>query len=229
MSTPDLCYTYIYYDPSRNNEPIYVGQGINNRVWVHFSRKGMHPLTQRLNFMKNRGITPNVGIYAGFDKEFACLLEIELISKFGRKDLGEGSLLNLTNGGENGTPGAKFIFTQDHKDNLSKACIGKIKSVTHRENISLATKGKPNGRKGVFTHSDETKLKMSKPKSEQGRQNIAKGAKKRKPVTEEARKNRALSRVGIEYPIVQCPHCGKEGGSSGMGRWHFNRCKYKDN
>ncbi len=69
MSTPDLCYTYIYYDPSRNNEPIYVGQGINDRVWVHFSRKG----------------------------------------------------------------------------------------------------------------------------------------------------------------IVQCPHCGKEGGSSGMGRWHFNRCKYKDN
>ena len=39
-------------------------------------------------------------IYAGFDEEFALFLEEELIQKLGRKDLGLGTLLNLTDGGE---------------------------------------------------------------------------------------------------------------------------------
>ena len=31
--------------------------------------------------------------------------------------------------------------------------------------------------------------------------------------------------VKIVYKIVQCPHCDKTGGSSAMGRWHFDNCK----
>lgn len=25
--------------------------------------------------------------------------------------------------------------------------------------------------------------------------------------------------------LITCPHCGKEGGSKTMPRWHFNNCK----
>ena len=32
----------------------------------------------------------------------------------------------------------------------------------------------------------------------------------------------------VEYPIKECPHCGKIGGF-GMLRWHFENCKYKGN
>lgn len=32
----DKYYTYVYYDPTRNNEPIYVGKGFNNRVSSNF-------------------------------------------------------------------------------------------------------------------------------------------------------------------------------------------------
>lgn len=95
-----LFYTYVYYDPSRNNEPIYVGKGKDSRAWSHLKSKKKHPFIQRLQFMRKNNILPHIGIYSDFDEEFAHLLEQELISKFGRKDLGKGSLLNLTDGGE---------------------------------------------------------------------------------------------------------------------------------
>jgi len=145
---PDLFYAYIYYDPSRNNEPIYAGKGNKNRVWRHNYRKGMHPFTQRLNFMKKNNIKPIIGIYSGLDEELALLLEEELIAKFGRKDLGQGSLLNLTNGGE-GTKGASRKFTEEHKHNLSASSIGRKKSEDAKANMSRAKAGKPNGKLGI--------------------------------------------------------------------------------
>lgn len=30
-----------------------------------------------------------------------------------------------------------------------------------------------------------------------------------------------------KYKIVQCPHCGKEGGTPGLTRYHFDNCKKK--
>lgn len=95
-------YTYIYYDPLRDNEPIYVGKGHSKRAWVHLYSKRKHPFIQRLQHMKKNGINPIIGLYSGLDEELSLLLEQELISKFGRKDLGKGTLLNLTDGGELG-------------------------------------------------------------------------------------------------------------------------------
>jgi hypothetical protein len=34
-------------------------------------------------------------------------------------------------------------------------------------------------------------------------------------------------RLGYVLSAVKCPHCGKEGGSSAMKRWHFDNCKLK--
>lgn len=144
---PANFYTYIYYDPSRNNEPIYVGKGKKKRAWVHLSSSKKHPFIQRLQKILLNGGKPVIGVYAGLDEEFALLLEEELISKFGRKDLGKGTLLNLTNGGE-GTSG-------------STALLGKKKSEVAKRNMSKAKKGKPNGRKGIFKHSQDTKDNLS--------------------------------------------------------------------
>jgi hypothetical protein len=160
---PILSYTYIYYDPSRNNEPIYVGCGIGDRVWRHLYRKNVHPFTQRLEFMEKNGVKPMIGIYAGLDKELALFLEEELITKFGRKDLGLGPLLNLTNGGEIGPTGAKHPCTDEHKRKLSNASIGKKKSEEARRNMSLAKKDQPGTtRKGM------KKLKIYKVKTPDG-------------------------------------------------------------
>lgn len=74
-------------------------------------------------------------------------------------------------------------FTEDHKQNLSIASKGKPKSKEHREN-------------------------MSKPKSEEHKQKIS-----------EANSN-------ISHPLLTCPYCNLIGGSRNMKRYHFTNCKF---
>jgi hypothetical protein len=154
-------YTYMYYDPSRNNEPIYAGKGYNDRAWDHFSRIDRHPFTQRLQFMKKNGISPVIGLYAGLDEEFAHLLEIELISKFGRKDLGKGPLLNLTDGGE-GVRG--LVRSEESKQKSGSARKGKPRSEEIKKKISETKKGSTPWNKGLQTGplSVEHKKHLSK-------------------------------------------------------------------
>ena len=136
-----IYYTYIYYDPSRNNEPIYVGKGKDHRAWDHLKTKSKKntPILNRIRFMKRNNIVPIIGLYSGIDEELSHLLEEELIAKFGRKDLGKGPLLNLTNGGEGGS--------------------GSIRSEETRRKIGVANIGKDR------THSQETKNKISTTKT----------------------------------------------------------------
>ena len=100
-------YIYRYTDPSRN-EVIYIGQGTKSknefaRSRVHVKRKDKHPFTQRLQKMAREGVQPVIEILIeGIDKELADLIETEAIDKYGRKDLGKGPLLNLTDGGDGG-------------------------------------------------------------------------------------------------------------------------------
>ncbi len=162
-------YAYIYYDPSRNNEPIYAGKGNDSRAWDHLSRNDRHPFTQRLQFMKNNGVSPIIGLYAGLDEDFAHLLEIELISKFGRKDLGKGPLLNMTNGGE----GVK----------------GLIRSEESKRKSGAARKGKPRTEE-VKRKISETKKQMSDIKM--GNKNPMFGKKR----SEEARLKGIKSNLG---------------------------------
>jgi hypothetical protein len=94
-------YTYLYRDPSRNNEPIYVGKGKERRAWVHLRRTDKHPFTQRLQKMKRNGIKPVIEFLCkDVDEELSFLCEEEAISLYGRKDLGKGPLLNLSDGGD---------------------------------------------------------------------------------------------------------------------------------
>ena len=93
-------YVYLYVDPTRD-EKIYVGMGQKKRAWYHTKRKDMHPFVQRLQLMLREGIQPEITfICTGVDVDLAALVEQEAIAKFGRKDLGLGTLLNLTDGGE---------------------------------------------------------------------------------------------------------------------------------
>jgi hypothetical protein len=100
-------YAYLYIDPSRTHprvsegEPIYVGKGTKQRAWAHLGRTDRHPFTNRLKSLKKKGIEPIIKFLAqGIDEELAILVEQEAINLYGRKDLGLGPLLNLTDGGE---------------------------------------------------------------------------------------------------------------------------------
>ena len=50
-----------------------------------------------------------------------------------------------------------------------------------------------------------------------------KGRKLPKSVCEKMSK----SKKGIPQKKIECPHCGKIGGTT-MYRWHFDNCKYKE-
>lgn len=191
----DKFYTYIYYDPSRNNEPIYVGKGQNKRAWEHLTSRRKHPFIQRLEFMKSNNIDPVIGFYSGLDEELSLLVEEELISKFGRKDLRQGPLLNLTDGGELGAN--KSIET---RKKMSENNLGKKLSETTKKKMSLSRIG--------FKPSKDTKLKISE--GQKGRI----GGMYGKSHSEESKKKSAISNSET--------HKGKKRVYNADGTWTFS-------
>jgi hypothetical protein len=67
-------------------------------------------------------------------------------------------------------------------------------------------------------------LKYNTPKA-RTRPNKNKG----RPLSQEWIDKSAASRTGMKYEVITCPHCGKQGGSCTMPRWHFDNCKYRKN
>lgn len=184
MQREALFCAYIYYDPSRNNEPIYVGKGSENRPWHHLHRTDKSPFPNRLRKMKRHGINPIIGIYTELSEELAFLVEIELISKFGRKDLGKGTLLNLTDGGD----GASNP-TQEVRNKISEANKDRPKSHAQKEKIRKSMSGKlgKSGKDNPFfgkTHTKESLIKIGEASStriysDDARRNMSESARRR--------------------------------------------------
>lgn len=93
-------YVYRYTCPIRN-QVIYIGKGTRKRAYAHLRRRDMHPFVQRIQWICKQGEQPIIDfVCKGVDEELAFLVEIEAISKYKRKDISGGTLLNLTDGGE---------------------------------------------------------------------------------------------------------------------------------
>lgn len=142
-----------------NNEVFYIGIGLNNDF------KRAHSKCNRNKYWKN--IVNKVGyivehIKTNITWEEACNIEKKLIEQYGRKDLNEGKLVNMTNGGD-GVIG--LIQTDEHKRKNSDANKGRVKSVEHIKKlrnriVTEETKQKiSNSNKGKH-HIDETKQKI---------------------------------------------------------------------
>ncbi len=99
-------YIYCYTCPIRN-EYIYIGRGRgadNKRMLDHLlegPRNKNKPLPNRIKWIKKHGQEPIIEkIVTGLDFNQAKAIETFWIKTIGRKDLGLGPLLNLTDGGE---------------------------------------------------------------------------------------------------------------------------------
>jgi hypothetical protein len=126
------------------NEIFYVG--IGNSVKRAFDKNSRN---QYWNNIVNK-TDYTVEIYAeNLDWESACRLEKKLILQYGRKDLGLGTLCNLTNGGD-GVIG----HSKESIEKIRKAHLGREHSEQERRNRSNSLKGKK--------RSAETKKNMSK-------------------------------------------------------------------
>jgi len=175
-------YLYCHKNPI-TEELFYVGIGTNKRAWDFVSGRNSH----YKNYIKKHG-KPIVDILKeNLTKEEACVLEIEFISKYGRKGIEpDGILLNKSIGGEIIALGNKF--TEEQKQKIVNAKKGQIYNIPEgrihgskgkpkpkdfmgsevKDKISKANKGKkhnkPHSSKGI-PRSEETKQKISRANS----------------------------------------------------------------
>ena len=171
------------------NKVFYVGIGSDDKY------KRAKVKTNRSSYWKNIVNKTDYKIEIIIDDieyEQACKKEIEFIQLYGRKDKGLGTLVNLTNGGE-GTLG--IILSDETRKKMSLSQSGKV--------LSESTLIKFRAKK-----SEQTKLKMCNPKTEEHKLNISK------------------ARLGVKAKLIICPNCNKKGGENTMKRWHFNNCKF---
>jgi hypothetical protein len=174
--------SYVYAYLREDGSPYYIGKGIGVRY------KEKHtvavPPLDRIEFIK-QNLT---------DQE-AINLEIALISKYGRKDLGTGILRNQTAGGEGGVPGPLV------RKKLSDAKIG-----NRPNNYGKKYTTGPSAAKSI-SKTGQNNPQYGKERTDEERMRISKGIKE-----------------GWSRPTLTCPHCGKQG-KVGMTRWHFDQCK----
>jgi len=130
-------YIYAYQDPN-TLDIFYIGKGCGWRYRDISGRKHNKHLYNKIQKYRRNGLLIDditFKLHENLNETTALQLEIQLIKEYGRRDLGEGSLLNLTDGGD-GVVGLKkklptlLPFAEDIKrmyleDGLSMKKIGK--------------------------------------------------------------------------------------------------------
>jgi hypothetical protein len=191
-----IFYVYGLIDP-RNNLPFYIGKGTINpkrrgvryrRILEHLSKSdtvNKFKVKVMEKILLNYDKIPYI-IYKYFDDEVECFTcEVELISKYGRRDLKSGCLTNLTNGGE--------------------GFSGRIKTTEEKFKISQAKKlyyeSNPANFKGC-KHTEETKRLMSE-KQQQMAKHLSMKATGRKHTEETKQKLREIN-LGRKIPKEIC-------------------------
>lgn len=234
---------YVYIYRLLDGTPIYVGKGSRWRFRDHFGPKYKTRLGFKLRKLRKEegySLYPEF-IFVKDDRE-GLSLEIALISKFGREDLGTGTLYNLTDGGE-GTSG--WVMTDAAKErrkaspfvNKQFPWAGQPMPEEIRKKIGDALRGpnSPNYRKKLSPEQVAfiKKVNTGKIMSEEAKAKISLASRGEKnghfgkPHSEEA-KRRMSETKKARSPRRPCPHCGKEGAGSNMSRYHFDNCKHKE-
>lgn len=146
MVSESKYYIYLHSNPS-NGDVFYVGRGCDGRDSSHHGRSSYwRKIVKKYGFFIDRVIT-------GLSNDQANYYEKAIIA--GLRDAGV-NLTNLTDGGD-GLIG--LIFTDVHKDRISKAKLGRPFTEEHKAKLAKAKLGKKRG-----PHSEEHKRRLSESK-----------------------------------------------------------------
>ena len=160
----------VYYHRRKDTgEVFYVGIGNNKRPYSKSNRNNYWS-----NIVNKVGYDVDI-IHTDLTWDESSALEIQYIKEFGRKDLGLGNLVNMTNGGDGANSFSPEIrkrcghkkgtkFSKEVCENMSKSFLGIKKSETHRINISKKLKGL----KKTDTHIKNMSIAFNKNKSHVG-------------------------------------------------------------
>jgi len=127
---------YIYFHrKSDTGEVFYIGKGQKKYKYDRAYMKENHNKWWK-NIVNKHGYIVEIICY--FDNEYlSCITEKYFIKKIGRRDLGLGPLVNLTDGGE-GLSG--HIFTKEHREKIGTANKCRIiKNETREKQSRIAT------------------------------------------------------------------------------------------
>ena len=202
----------------------YIGSG--TRLWHSIKKYGRENFSiEILEFLSDRET---------LKKRESELITVEMLN--------DPMCMNLRTGGEGG-----YSFVEEVKVRMKsrwtperrKAQANRLRNVTKkrflnyeykpkRKRLSITEYGRIRSnlalkqwerQKGNSDRFNEIRLKMSTSAKE----------RERAPHTEESKKKMSKLKIGKKQSIVECPHCGKFGGSATMPRWHFDNCKLKEN
>jgi len=155
-----VIYRHIRLD---TNEVFYIGIGKSSDRAFSYKKRNKH-----WNNIVNKTEYEVQVLKSDLSWDDACELEKILISYYGRKDLGLGPLVNMTDGGD-GCIG--FIITDEYRDRLSKSLKGRVFTDEHKQKIGIS---KLNNKYNLGKkRSDDTKNKIGlksigRKKTEQG-------------------------------------------------------------
>ena len=208
-------YVYIHRKAT-TGEVFYVGKGHGDRAY-EFGRNDHWNKTAR-----KHGFSVKI-VETGLQEWYALELEMDLIALYGRNDLGYGTLVNWTDGGE-GVSG--LIHSKETKQKLKSISTGNTSAKGHtvsaqaraiisakltnptkefRKILSESHKGKvnpPETRAKISLSNtgrkptEETLQKLRKPKSEEHRKNISLG-KTGKPFSDSHKKALSEARIAV--------------------------------
>jgi hypothetical protein len=213
-------YVYTLIDP-RSSLPFYVGKGSGERCNAHvveakYYVKRKSPKLNKIRKLMRLGMEPIV-VKLEENVSDKQALDLECLLIAEMRDLGF-KLTNMTDGGD-GAQGYKH--TEEHKAYMSSLQKGRTITEEHRQ-------------------------AMCKPKSEEGRKNMAlarqttlyRPSEETKRKTSEALKGRSFTdehRAKIKAGLtgkpkakIECPHCQKLASPAMAKRWHFDNCKDKE-
>ena len=190
-------YTYVHRRPN-TGEVFYVGKGSGQRAWQFRGRsRHWYSIVAKHGFV--------VEIARGGLQEWAAFEhEQELIALYGRKDCGQGPLVNTTDGGD-GPSGT--IFSDALRSQISERQRGDCnvsKRADVREKLAASATGDQNPMKSAETQKKVSAANTGKRASEETRKRMS-DAHKGKVFSAETRAKIGASRMGEKHHLFGKP------------------------